>query len=345
MLVRNRGEIEVKAAFKAGKERFDVREVETPNIGPDECLVKVGYCAVCVWCYKEWLRDGADDIYGPGVTGHEISGVIEKIGTNVTKWKRGDEVLTYFWWHCGTCPECKQAKTTYCRNPMPSRDVKGGYAQFVVAAEQCILPSPRGIDLKYAGLITDMVGTTMHAIRRAFAVRIGRDVVAVWGLGPVGLFTVQGLRTFEEVKRIIGIDPVKSRRDIALRLGANNVLNPSQDDTEERLHSANGGRGVDYAFNCALPSAEIAYRTLKIDGYLMNVTGGYTSDSQCEKRIDGSFYFFKDEYEENLQLVMDKKIKLEPLLTHEFPLDQINEAMELRSKHPEESLKITIRCS
>jgi len=335
----------VKAAFKAGKERFDVREVETPAIKPDECLIKISYCAVCVWCYKEWLRDGNDDMYGPGVTGHEMSGVIGKVGANVRKWKPGDEVLTYFWWHCGTCPECKQGKTTYCMNPVSSRHVKGGYAQFVVAAEQCILPSPRGMDLKYAGLITDMVGTAMHAIRRAFSVGISRDVVAVWGLGPVGLFTVQGLRTFKEVKRIIGIDPVKSRRDVALCLGAGEVLDPSQEDTVERLLAENGGRGVDYAFNCALSSSEAAYETLKIDGYLMNITGGCLSVSQCEKRVDGSFYFFKSEYEENLQLVMDGKIKLEPLLTHEFPLDEINEAMELRSKQPERSLKVTIRCS
>lgn len=335
----------MKAAIKAGKERFDIRKIDTPQPGPDECLIKVSYCAVCVWCYKEWLRDGSDDLYGPGVTGHEISGVIEKVGSNVQQWKVGDEVVTYFSWHCGVCPECKKGKTTYCRNPKPSRDVKRGYAEFVIAAEQCILPAPKGMAPKYTGLITDMVGTAMHAIRRAFSVGNDRDVVTVWGLGPVGLFTVQGLRTFDKVKRIIGLDPVKSRRDIALRLGADEVLDPSEDDTEERLQKENTGRGVNYAFNCALPSAEMAYKTLMLDGYLMNITGGYTSRSQCEKRIDGSFYFFKHEYPENLKLVTDGKIKLEPLVTHVFPLDEINEAMELRSKHPEQSLKVTIKCT
>ena len=58
----------MKAAFKAGKERFEVRQVDVPEMGADECLVRVHYCAICVWCYREWQRDGTNDIYGPGVT-------------------------------------------------------------------------------------------------------------------------------------------------------------------------------------------------------------------------------------------------------------------------------------
>lgn len=334
----------MKAAIKTGKERFDISEVTIPNIGDYECLIKVQYCAICVWCYKEWLRNGTDDIFGPGVTGHEISGVIEEVGTNVKQWKPGDEVLTYFYWHCGVCPECKAGKITYCTDRPAPANVVGGYAEYTVALDRCLLPAPKGVHPKYSSLITDMVGTPMHAIRRAFSVEIDRDVVAVWGLGPVGLFAIQGVRTFDGVRRIIALDPVENRREVALRLGADAVLNPLQDDTEERLNTENGARGVNYAFNCALPSAEMAYNTLKMDGYLMNITGGYLSQSQMEKRIDGSFYFNKDEHEDNLQLIMDGKIRLEPVLSHEFPLDQINEAMELRAKHPEQSLKVAIKC-
>jgi propanol-preferring alcohol dehydrogenase len=334
----------MKAAIKAGKERFDVREVAVPNIGADECLIKIHYCAICVFCYNEWLRDGADDIFGPGVTGHEISGVIQEVGANVKQWQVGDEVLTYFYWHCGVCLECQAGKTTYCTNRPQPVNVMRGYAEYTVALERCILPAPKGVHPKYSSLITDMVGTPMHAIRRAFSVELDRHVVAVWGLGPVGLFAVQGLRTVAGVKRIIALDPLGSRREAAFHLGADEVLNPFQDDTEERLKAENDGRGVNYAFNCALPSAEMAYQTLKMDGYLMNITGGYISQSQMEKRIDGCFYFNKDEHEDNLQLIMDGKLRLEPVLSHEFPLNQINEAMELRAKHPEQSLKVAIKC-
>jgi len=334
----------MKAAFKTGRERFEIRDIDPPQIGPNDCLIRVHYCATCVWCYKEWLRDGTDDIYGPGATGHEMSGVVERVGADVTKWRVGDEVLTYFSGHCEVCPECRAGRTTYCANPDRPRNVAGGYAQYVAAAEQCLLPSPKGIDLKHAALITDMVGTSMHAIRRAFSVNLSRDVVAVWGLGPVGLFTVQGLRCFEGVRCVIALDPIRSRREVAMRLGADIILDPLEKGTQERLRAQNDGRGANYAFNCALASAEMPYNTLGPDGYLMNITGGFTTQSQCEKRVDGSFYFFKKEFEENVCFVLGGRIRLEPVLTHEFPLSEINEAMELRAKHPAESLKVVIGC-
>jgi L-iditol 2-dehydrogenase len=336
----------MKAAVKANKEQFDIQEVPVPEIGANDCLVRVHYCATCVWCYEEWLRDGTNDLYGPGVTGHEMSGIVEQVGANVTRWQPGDAVLTYAAGHCGSCPECRGGKETYCRRPLDW--VIHGYAEYVAAPQQCLLPSPPRIDLKNAGLITDMVGTSMHAIRRAFSVALDRTVVAIWGLGPVGLFTIQGVRTFPGVKKVIALDFVQCRRALALELGADEALDPAQPDVEQRLLRENGGRGVNYAFNCALrdPDAvEVAFRTLKLDGYLMNITGQARSGFQGEKRVDGAFYFFKDEYDENVRLVLGGKIRLEPVLTHQFPLERINEAMELRAKHPDKALKVTIRCA
>ncbi|MCL5270826.1 MAG: alcohol dehydrogenase catalytic domain-containing protein [bacterium] len=335
----------MKAAVKVGKERFETRDVPAPEIGPNDCLVRVHYCATCAWCYEEWLRDGVNDLYGPGVTGHEMAGVIERAGEGVTRWRAGDAVLTYAAGHCGECPECREGRETYCRKPMPT--VIHGYADYIAVPQQCLLPSPACVDLKHATLISDMVGTSMHAIRRAFAVNLDRGVVAVWGLGPVGLFTVQGVRTFAGVKRVIGLDPVAYRRGLALELGADETLDPTQPDIEEHLRNENGGRGVNYAFNCALRNPDVidlVFRTLKLDGYLMNVTGQARSGFQAEKRVDGTFYFFKREYDENVRLVLDGKIRLAPVLTHEYPLERINEALELRAKHPDQALKVVIRC-
>lgn len=333
----------MRAAVKVARERFEIAEVTTPEIKDTECLVRVGHCGVCVWCYEEWLRDGSDNPWGPGVTGHEVSGVIEQVGPGVVSWKRGDHVLVYCGGFCGVCPECKSGKETYCRT---AYTIVGGYAEFVAVPESSLLAPPRGIPLGTACLMTDMVGTPMHALRRAFSVDLDRSVVAVWGLGPVGLFTAQGLQTFDGVDRIIAIDPVKYRRDVALNLGADLALDPFDENTEIGLCEKNHGRGVNFAFNCALRSPEaidVAYRTIILGGYLMSLTGSATSASQCEKRIDGSYYFFRSEYEENVALVHDGKIKLEPVLTHEFSLEQINEAMELRSRHPDKALKIIIR--
>lgn len=334
----------MKAAIKSGMEKFEIREFPAPEINDDECLVRVKYCAICVWCYNEWLRDGTDDIYGPGLTGHEVSGIIEKAGPKVKGWKAGDEVLVYDALHCGVCPECASGRETYCRDV---RSLHKGYAQYLAAPAANLFAVPEGIKLAPASLITDMVGTSMHAIRRAFSVDLGRDTVTVWGLGPVGLFVVQGLRTFKGVKKIIGLDPVESRRKLALELGADEVVDTIGEGVEERLLSENGGAGVNYAFNCvtAPKAIETAYKSLRLNGYLMNITGSIKTADMMEKRVDGSWYFFKKEYEENVRLVLEGKIRLDPVISHIYPLSGINDAMEMRSKHPDKSLKVLINCT
>ena len=170
----------------------------------------------------------------------------------------------------------------------------------------------------------------MEAIRRFFRPPI--QSFFLFGPRGTGKSTLVK-REFEDALYLDLLDP-----------GVFRTYSARPEHLKERLLAENDGRGVNYAFNCTLPSSEVAYETLKMDGYLMNITGGCKSQSQMEKRIDGSFYYNKEEHEENVQLVVDGKIKLEPVLSHEFPLDQINEAMELRSRHPEKSLKVTIKC-
>lgn len=331
----------MRAAVKTGRKRFEIQEIPTPSISADECLVRVHYCAVCVWCYHEWLEDTDHSALGPGISGHEVSGVVEQVGASVTTWHPGDAVLIYDVAGCGTCLSCKAGKTPYCQH---TRGIHHGYADYVAAPQSCLLPSPAGIDLKHSGLIGDMLGTPMHAIHRAFEISLPRKVITVWGLGPVGLFAVQALRCFDDVGKIIALDPIHMRRDMALNLGADEVLDPNDPAIETRLNTENAGYGANYAFNCALRNPDDiakAFRTLSVDGYLMNITGSYSSGFQTEKRVDGSFYFFPCEYEENVRLVQSGKIRLEPILTHEFPAEKINEAMQLRAEHPELSLKVT----
>ena len=187
----------------------------------------------------------------------------------------------------------------------------------------------------------------MRAIRRAFEIGLPRKVCAVWGLGPVGLVVMQGLKTTSGVERVIALDPIASRRQMALELGADLALDPAVGQTTEKLKRENQGQGCDYAFNCAIRSEEVLSRvigTVRRDGYLMNLTGGATSWPQYEMRIDGSFYFWKQEYQENARLVTSGKIQVAPIISHEFPLAEINAAMDMRANRPGESIKVAVRC-
>ncbi len=330
----------MRAAVKVGKERFELQEFPIPEIDPGECLIRVHACGICAWCYNLWLEDASSSNLPPGLSGHEVSGVVEQVGSAVTGWKSGDRVVIHVQTACGECAYCREGKEMYCRK---GRCTFRGYVDYLAIDAQCLLPAPEGMDLALASLLTDMVGTPLHAIRRAFAVPIPRTVSVVWGLGPIGMFTVQGLRTFEGVEKIIAIDPHPMHRDLALQLGADVALDPKAVDTEERLMAENEGRGANYAFNCVLSTPEaidVAFRTLMLDGYLMNLHGKAQSGKLTEKRVDASLYFFRSEYPENVRLVQEGKIKLQPVLTHVVPAERINEAMELRAKRRGESLKV-----
>jgi len=333
----------MRAAVKVGKEKFELQQFPVPEIGPGQCLIRVHACGICAQCYKLWLEDSSSNNPPPGLSGHEVSGVVEQIGSAVTGWKAGDRAVVHIQTTCGECAYCREGKELYC---LKSKWTFGGYADYLAIDAQCLLLAPEGMDLALASLLTDMVGTPMHAIRRAFAVPLPRAVCVVWGLGPIGLFTVQGLRLFEGVERIIAIDPHPMHRDLALQLGADVALDSKGIDTEERLMAENEGRGVNYAFNCALSTpetTEIAFRTLMLDGYLMNLHGRAQSRSLVEKRVDSSLYFCRSEYSENVRLVQEGKIKLAPVLTHVVPAEQINDAMELRAKRRGESLKVVTK--
>ena len=334
----------MKAAVKKGRENYQI--IEVPDLVPEkeEVLVKVAYCGICTWCYEVWESDAMERSLGPGETGHEVSGIVEKCGTKAKRYKPGDRVIIYDMRSCSGCPECLAGKDMYCKY---AESLDHGYAEYVCVPERNVFPVPDNIPLKYAYMITDMIGTSLHAIKRAFSVPVPRDIITVWGLGPVGLFTVQCLRAMPDVKRIIALDPLEYRQKIALELGADAALSPAVPGFEDELISLYGAT-ANYAFNCAIRDPDLiapAFNTLGKNGYLMNITGVALSGSQLEKIVDGTNYYNRSEHAECLDLVTSGKVKLEPVLTDVYPLNDINDAMYKRLYHKNECLKIAIHCN
>ena len=108
----------MKAALKVGREKFAVVDVDTPSIGKNDVLVEVHYCLICAWCYETWLKDDTQSPLGPGISGHEVSGVVKEIGSGVRNFKTGDNVLVYDLIHCGECEECNAGKETFCKSSL-----------------------------------------------------------------------------------------------------------------------------------------------------------------------------------------------------------------------------------
>ncbi len=185
-------------------------EAPRPIPTAGEVLLKVLRCALCGSELRLW-KNGAE------VTpGHEIVGVVDAPGHAL----HGHRVLVYIPIFCGRCPSCRAGDTHVC---LQSPDLigwqrPGGYAEFLVVPERCLLPLPEDIPTTLAALLLDTVGTVAHAVRLAKRV-VAKGTVAVLGAGPMGLGAViafQGLGFAD----IWCAEPGETRREKAALLGA-----------------------------------------------------------------------------------------------------------------------------
>lgn len=200
----------MKAAIFHGEGRITVEERATPVPKPDELRVRVRSCALCGSELRQW-RQG-----WPVTPGHEIFGTIDAPGHA----RHGERVVIYIPVFCGACDDCREGRTQLCSN---SRDLvgwqrDGGYADYLVAPERCLLPVPDDIGDHLAPLLLDTIGTTAHGVR--LAKRIVTDGRAlVLGAGPIGLGAILVLRSMG-FGPVDVFDPVAYRAAFAQSLGA-----------------------------------------------------------------------------------------------------------------------------
>ncbi|KAF9985484.1 hypothetical protein BGZ65_010712 [Modicella reniformis] len=255
-----------------GKGKIHMKRVPIPDITDDEdVLIRVAGSTVrgsdLPLYHGEIMQLKKDEILG-----HECMGIVEKIGSKVTKVQPGDRVVASFNTACGKCQFCLKKQFTACdctNNSSVMEKLYGhrtggvmGYSHFVggysgAQAEYCrvlygntnLLKVPSDIPDEKALYLSDIVPTSYHAVCEA-GVREG-EVIGVWGLGPVGLNVVQWLHNVFEASRIIVVDNVPERLRIAQeRWGAEVVNFDKETDVAARINELVPG-GLDRSIDCA----------------------------------------------------------------------------------------------
>ena len=213
------------AAVCDGPGEFEVREVEPPVPGPGEALVQVTACGVCGTDLH--IVDGTYHATYPLIPGHELSGVVVEVGSDVTWLHPGVPVAMNPNLGCRRCRQCRRGRPHLCEHPQAvgvTRD--GGFAELVAMPAELALPLPDGLQTADAAIM-EPLSCCLHGLDVA-APQAG-DRIIILGGGTVGLLMTQLVR-LQGAARVAVSEPVAGKRELALRLGADVAVDPTADD-------------------------------------------------------------------------------------------------------------------
>jgi 6-hydroxycyclohex-1-ene-1-carbonyl-CoA dehydrogenase len=323
------------AIFKEVKTPLTIEDAPMPMIGPDEVLVRVAACGVC-HTDLHYIDHGTPTFKRPPlILGHECSGVIIEVGSRVEQWSVGDRVLLPAVLTCGACALCRVGRENICeRMRMFGNHVDGAYAECVAAPAKDIFRLPEEIPLQEGAIIADALSTPYHAVKNRARVQPG-DTVLVFGCGGVGINVVQMAAAAGAT--VVAVDVKEGKLELAKRLGAWGTINADEVDVRKEVKRLLGG-GADVALEVIghPKTIEQAFECVRPGGRLCVV--GYTDKATIlnaarlmfrEMDIVGSLGCRPVDYPRIIQLVALGRVQLEPVVTHRFPLDAINEALDV----------------
>ena len=218
-------------------------EVDVPEIGASEVLVRVAACGICH--SDEHYRAGISWIDRLPVTlGHEIAGWIEKAGADIKHVTRGDRVCVHYLAHCGSCEFCVRGLEQFCHSgQMIGKHLDGGYAEFIKVPGRNVFALPDEIPFEIGAIMMCSSATALHALNKA-RFKAG-DSIAIFGFGGFGFSAFQLARAFDcedstSLKSILR----SSRRPPAWGLSRSTA---GAEDPVEQIEQATAGAGVDVA--------------------------------------------------------------------------------------------------
>jgi aryl-alcohol dehydrogenase len=255
---------------------FEIASVELDAPRPDEVLVRIAGVGLC---HTDLVaQEGRFPTSMPAVFGHEGAGVVEQVGSLVTKVKVGDRVALTFL-PCGHCASCNAHAPAYCHSfsalnysgarsdgSRTLRDEAGAvsgsffgqssFASHALASERNLVKVPEGMPLELAGVLGCAVQTGAGAVMRSMACREGSSI-AILGGGAVGLSAVLGA-VVQGCSRIVVVEPQSTRRDLAIGLGATHAIDPKASSNLASAVRAACPAGVDYVLDTSGLSAVTA---------------------------------------------------------------------------------------
>lgn len=336
-------------AYFLGNQCIETRPLVLLEPGEGQVLVKVSACGVCgtdVHIYHG--GKGSAEVVPPVILGHEFSGHIVKLGSGVTGLEEGQLITVDPNIYCGKCRPCRQGQKQMCHHMRAvGVNMDGGFADYcLVPYAQCV-PVPEGTDPELAAL-AEPLACCLHGIDRV-GIRPGENVLVIGG-GTIGQIMLQLARLAGAAKVVLS-EPVEIRRELAVRLGADAAIDPLHEDLPRRLSELLSRDGADVVIECVGNPRTSAQAIDAAAGCGRVMLFGVPNPDavlqtkmhpifQKELTIMGSFVN-PDTHSRAVALLSSGQLKLKELITHRFPVSQLEEAIKMQTGT--QSIKVLVK--
>ena len=331
-------------------QKLVVGEGEIPVPKKGEVLIRVKRIGVC----------GSDPtiFFGrhpyvsyPLVMGHEFSGTIEQLGEGVENLQTGMRVTVIPHLVCGECEACKKQLYNFCEElRCTGAEADGAYCEFIAMPQEMVIPIPDTMTLEEAALV-EPACVAYHGAKRGEIT--SDDTVLIIGAGPIGNFCMQSCRALG-AKKVFIADMDAERLALAESLGADGIINVSQESLEDGLKRLCGGhKCVDVFYDCVGEKGTVLNNILGLArrGTRVVVFGvlqtGYNIPLlpdfvQHELRLSGTTMYTPKDYHEMIDHLGNKRIRTDGIITHHFPLRDVISVYDMISARKEKFFKIML---
>ena len=315
---------------------LELHDLPRPKAGAGDVIVRVKAAGICH--SDAHYRAGTAPVHPrPMTLGHEVAGIIEELGSNVTNLRLGDRVCVHYLATCGTCEWCASENEQFCTTgAMIGKARNGGYAEFLVMPARSVFRLPDEIPFAHGAIMMCSSATSLHALHKA-RLKPG-ETVAVFGVGGLGISAIQIAKALG-AREVFAVDIQPSKLELARGLGAVPV-NARKSDPVVAIQQHTRGKGVDVALELiGLPlTMEQAVRSLAIKGRaaLAGITekkfaiAPYDDLVNREAEIIGVSDHLASEIPLLIEFVRTGKLNLSGVITRTIPLHAaaINETLD-----------------
>jgi len=339
----------MKAAIFRGIETIRLEETEVPEVPPNHVLVDTKVTGICGSDLHQYYGNWAQSEVA---SGHEFAGIVTEIGDGTSKVKVGDSVCIECFSHCGSCTFCQTGLYNMCENRrFLSKIGHAGFSEYSLLDESSLFKLPQEMSFEEGALVEPLA----VALRAVYKTNVGhRESLAILGAGTIGLLCLASAKV-AGVGEILISTKYPQQTELAKQFGADHIIQVTGQSLEEEFKAITGNEGVDavvetvgssQALNDAIKLTRAAGTVCLVSGYTKEVSTDLAGVVGKELKLEGSNCYGysggRKDFDTAIDLIASRKVTPMDLVTHKFPLEQIEEAFRVAANKTTGSIKVLI---